>query len=289
MWRICCCRERTISGSVSLPILCSTSVANSDGAESFTTAHSLDDELLEPATFDNLNEFLTCDASVKHRTPISMSEFKLLTELMEESPSMWSFAARTPAIEVQQKMDKSSPCVLIRCFCEYDDVAPLAFLYNLVEAESRATWDNMFTDFRVIESIGEGSDVVYLVLPSPALAVAARDFVLHRRIAIENTLEGKRYSIIQRSALHASMPETRGMVRAENIIGGYSVFQKSGSSKTSLFVTTMSDPKGRVPSWAVNAMASKKLVSWVDRLYRACKESKDIEMLESWAHKYNNV
>merc|ERR1719223_1231549 len=109
---------------------------------------------------------------MKHKSPISASEFVFLEELKQDSSLGWKNVVNEPGVVVQQKIDENSSNVMIRCTVEYDDISPLTALHNIVDLSARASWDTMFKDFHVVEAGDEGKDVVYFTAPPPARFVA---------------------------------------------------------------------------------------------------------------------
>jgi len=207
------------------------------------------------------------DRPGKHSTPIATHEFGYIYALRDEPDSMWSVCAQKPWITVQKRFDESSPSVLVRCFVELDGVEPDVVLYNLVDIDARTSWDKLMTGVEILEKAA--CDVMYLVLQIPV--VSNRDFVIYRRVEVsEKPGEGQSYRILQRSATHPRKPEQAGCVRGEAHIGGYLIKKSPGSRTTRLFVTVMSDPRGSVPKWIINAITSKKVFEWCSGLRQAC-------------------
>merc|ERR1711948_154595 len=104
------------------------------------------------------------------------------------------------------------------------------------------------------------------------------DLVAYRRVEVfESQAEGQTCRLLQRSMEHPSKPEQPGLVRLESIITGYVFHKPPNSSTTRIFVALMVDPRGYVPKWIVNHMASKKAQDWCTALYRACMQTQASE------------
>lgn len=297
--RCCCCRHRAQVADDADEFFDARSILSQDirsivRREKRASACQGSVELAGVCTpFHDFVSFLNCAVAVKHAMPISIVEFDFLQDLFHEPDDGWTLTAQKPGVKAQRRFIAGSPSVLVRCFMDFADVDLAVVLYNLLDLNTREQWDTSFKGFEVVQEDLQESDVVYFELPIPV--VSNRDFVVYRRVEVKETAGGSNWMILQRSAEHIGKPEQRGHVRAENHIGGYIVRTSNGSTATQVCACTMSDPRGYVPNFVVNMLASKGLLEWCNSMQQACVRMQSSEdpglhaKLGTFMDKYRNL
>lgn len=197
----------------------------------------------------------------------------MLEALRAEPSQSWVPTLNTPTTQIQRRIDPSAPNdVLIRCFRQLEGVDPLVALFMMCDLEERSQWDQLFVNIKILQAGVDDNDILFMVLRTPVRLVSDRDFVLFRRVQIqESPTHGVVASVFQRSTDHAMGQPTSTYVRAESMIGGYVFRRAPGETVTEMFVTTMSDPMGNLPKSLINKVASGPLREWCDSFETACR------------------
>ena len=230
--------------------------------------------------FKSFTDFINFDVLLKHKIPISNSEFRFLYEKETESTSGWELAAEKKFIKIFKfvpPVDEVSKgtSVLIRAYATLPSISIESVFYNIFDPIQRQSWDTNFAQIEVLPKIDQDDcEVLYCVLQSP-FGVTPRDFLQFRKAtqidrSQEPGLPSQRcLTILMRSAEHEQKPLLPGFIRAESYISGY-VIRENDEGGCNLFIMSQTDVKGLIPKWIVNMMASKAPAQWVNNLMKAC-------------------
>jgi len=215
--------------------------------------------------FKNWDDFMEFDIDVKHRMPISLSEFELLLQKEAESCKGWDVPIDRKELKVAKT--QSGPGVItLRAWATVPGVHAHVAFHLFYVAEERMKWDKVFAKQAIIGSGCQGSDILYSLLKPPVST--PRDFLQYRRIRLEK--DGS-ILIMLRSAEHPDCPEESSAIRAESYISGY-VLRQEWDGETpvlKIFLMSCSDIKGLIPKWIVNTIAPRKPGEWIESLRKA--------------------
>jgi hypothetical protein len=215
--------------------------------------------------FKNWDDFMEFDIDVKHKMPISLSEFELLLQKESESCKGWDVPIDRKDIKVA-KVQSGPGVITLRAWATVPGVYAHVAFHLFYVAEERMKWDKVFAKQAIIGSNCQGSDILYSLLKPPVST--PRDFLQYRRVRLQK--DGS-ILIVLRSAEHPDCPEESSAIRAESYISGYVLRQEWDGEKPVLkiFLMSCSDIKGLIPKWIVNTIAPRKPSEWIESLRRA--------------------
>ncbi|KAM7535455.1 hypothetical protein Aperf_G00000100399 [Anoplocephala perfoliata] len=111
--------------------------------------------------------------------------------------------------------------------------------------------------------VSPNSEIGYYRVKAP-FGLKDRDFVNQRSWYTD----GNTYIIMNHSVVHKKKPQVEDSVRGISYITGY-LIESHGTDSCSFTYITHSDPRGRIPSWVVNATVKTLAPSITKRLYEA--------------------
>jgi len=158
---------------------------------------------------------------------------------------------------------------------------PASVLYDVLhDAEYRKSWDaNMVEGFEICQ-IDACNDIgYYSAQPFPPFK--RRDFITQRSWRATP----QEYMIFNHSVTHASQPVRKECVRAISFCTGYVVRPTDNNESCSLIYLTHSDPRGKIPAWVINTLASMFVPKVIDRVYKASKMYNDWKAKHRPEHK----
>ncbi|KAM3181008.1 hypothetical protein ACTXT7_015188 [Hymenolepis weldensis] len=134
---------------------------------------------------------------------------------------------------------------------------------SLQDPEYRRTWDDAMKEGSRICYVSSNSEIGYYRLKSP-FGLKDRDFVNQRSWYTD----GNVYIIMNHSVVHKQKPQVEGVVRGISCITGY-LIKPSGTESCEFIYISHSDPRGKIPTWVVNATVKKFAPLLTKRLYEA--------------------
>jgi len=226
--------------------------------------------VLKKPFFKDWNDFMDFDDAIKHKMPITLSEFELLLEKERETKdgAGWDLCVDRKDIKVSKIM-YGPGLICLRAWATFPGVDMNTTFHMFYEVEERGKWDKNFNNCRVVAKDVQGCDLVYCLMKIPT--VTPRDFLQYRRVRLND--DGS-ICIVLRSAEHPNAPEDHRYIRVDNKISGY-VFRESyvkGQPVMQLFLMSCSDVKGMIPKWIINMLAPKKPGEWTESLRKAALE-----------------
>jgi len=230
--------------------------------DSVSPPHQEKKMVLKKPFFKSWDDFMEFDNGIKHKMPITLSEFDLLLQKEQESQKGWEICVDRKEIKVAKMMpNPTNPIMTLRAWATVRGVDINAAFYQFYNMEQRCSWDKIFAKMELVDPDVQASEVLYSLLKPPA--VTARDFLQYRRIKV---FEDGSIHIVLRSAEHPNCPENKSYIRAESYIAGYILRQtfEGDEPVLSVFLMSCADVKGLVPKWVINLMAPKKPPEWVD-------------------------
>lgn len=179
---------------------------------------------------------------------------------------------------------ETSDFKMIRLNTVFPDV-PAAVLYDVLhDPVYRSKWDHYMLEIKEIGHLNPNNSINYYALSCPA-PLKNRDFVIE-----SSWLEtGNEYMIINHSVYHNKCPPKKGFVRGTSFLTGFvvkSLAQQPGGNGCWLGYVTHSNPKGKLPSWVINRLASGYAPRLIKRLHKACLEYPEWKSKHSPGMKY---
>jgi len=163
------------------------------------------------------------------------------------------------------KKTDESPIDLVKMWCEFNGVTGETLYDVLHDADYRSVWDDkMIAGYR-IQELDATNEISYYAAKAPP-TITNRDFLNMR--SWRALTDAGEWIIMNHSELHPDMPPQKSFVRGESILTGYLVRRKEGGCI--LNYLTHSDPKGWIPNWVINTLASKYAPKILAKLYEAC-------------------
>lgn len=224
--------------------------------------------VLKKPFFKGWDDFLEFDCTFKHKMPITLSEFELLSQKDKEPLKGWDVCVDRKEIKVA-KIQAGVGVITLRAWATVPGVDLTVAFFLFYNIEERVKWDKVFVRMDVIDSGLQGSDIIYSLMKVPA--VTPRDFLQYRRVRV---MDDGSIHIVLRSAEHPNMPDAKGVIRAESYISGYILTQSYDNDKPvlNIYLMTCVDIKGLIPKWIINATAPRKPAEWVETLRKAAIE-----------------
>jgi hypothetical protein len=107
---------------------------------------------------------------------------------------------------------------MIRAWGKIRGFTPKEVFDQIYDTENRQKWDTITNNIRVVESLGDDTEVIYFIIKAPF--VSNRDFVQRRNFQFDYP---KKDHIIMSfvSVTHPAFPPVKGNVRGETHIAGY--------------------------------------------------------------------
>jgi len=163
------------------------------------------------------------------------------------------------------KLSEGSPINITRAALVFKNLKP-EVLYDVIhEAAYRKTWDEKMIELKVVEQLDPFNQISYYAA-SAMFPISPRDFV-NLSSWRHDPVKGE-WIIINRKTTHKNAPEKPNIVRAETLITGY-VITRTPEGDTAATYITQTDPKGWIPTWAINTFTTKFAPSILDTLYKA--------------------
>lgn len=219
--------------------------------------------------FKSWEDFMEFDINIKHKMPITLSEFELLLQKEAESCKGWDVPIDRKDIKVAKIQGVGLGGITLRAWAVVPGVNAHVAFHLFYVAEQRMRWDKVFAKQAIIASDCQGSDILYSHLKPPV--ATARDFLQYRRVRLQK--DGS-ILIALRSAEHPDFPEDPSTIRAESYISGYVLRQEwdGHTPMLRIFLMSSADVKGLIPKWIVNHFAPRKPGEWVESLRKAAVE-----------------
>ncbi|VDL18036.1 unnamed protein product [Hymenolepis diminuta] len=145
----------------------------------------------------------------------------------------------------------------------FKGVSALNVYESLQDPEYRRTWDDAMKEGSRICYVSSNSEIGYYRLKSP-FGLKDRDFVNQRSWHTDGSV----YIIMNHSVVHKQKPQVEGVVRGISCITGY-LIRPSGADSCEFIYITHSDPRGKIPTWVVNATVKTFAPLMTKRLYEA--------------------
>ena len=153
---------------------------------------------------------------------------------------------------VWKKASKESNINIVRLKTEFPDIEPEVLYDVLHDHYFRQVWDANMIEGSIVEQVDGFNEVGYYAAKMPI--IANRDYCNHRawRVFEDRNI----WAIFNRSVLHPECPEVKGFVRGWSFLSGYLLRRREGGG-TSFYYYTHNDPKGWLPTMAVNYVFTK--------------------------------
>ncbi|XP_046563160.1 START domain-containing protein 10-like [Haliotis rubra] len=196
------------------------------------------------------------------------ADFRKLKTMCDDH-SDWKLEINKQSTTVWTKTNDVSNFKMVKVRTIFDDI-DAATLYDVLhDPLYRKTWDQTMLEGYEICVINPFNDIGYYAIRCPP-PVRNRDFVTQR-----SWLDtGTELYIFNHSVNHEKCPPRKGFIRGISYFTGYMI-RKLDNDRCQLTYISQSDPKGKLPSWAVNKLTHMLAPKVVSRIYKACKKYKD--------------
>ncbi|CAH8469726.1 unnamed protein product [Schistosoma bovis] len=175
----------------------------------------------------------------------------------------WKRRHKKKNVEVFTRSTPHTNMKMIKVVAIFPDVSSHVIYDMLHDNDYRSSWDNTMKESTEICRITWNCSIEHFGFRAP-FAFANRDFVMLRAWQqYENE-----YIIFNRSVFHKKVPPRSDYVRALTFITGYVITALSPVS-CQLMYLTQNDPRGDIPSWAINLATTKVAPRLVKSLQRA--------------------
>eukprot|EP01115_Flamella_aegyptia_P011827 TRINITY_DN5691_c0_g1_i1.p1 TRINITY_DN5691_c0_g1~~TRINITY_DN5691_c0_g1_i1.p1 ORF type:complete len:212 (+),score=55.39 TRINITY_DN5691_c0_g1_i1:27-662(+) len=201
--------------------------------------------------------------------------FDFVEELINEAEENWEYVTEIGGVAMFKRINEAQSNG-IHCIktCSYFDFTPEEIFNWIWNLDNRKKFDNYLKKYKIIgevENIEEpitNAEIMYQAFSMP-FPITDRDFCLIR--ASYN--DGTRFMTAAKSVVHDEVPEDGSHVRGEIIVDGF-VIDPHEEGKSVVTYVAQVDPKGSIPSFAVN-LANKKVPQTVIAIKKAMiKDSK---------------
>ncbi|KER33819.1 hypothetical protein T265_00477 [Opisthorchis viverrini] len=172
-------------------------------------------------------------------------------------------------ITVFSRLTEASDIKMFKLVATLKDVSADTLFDTLMDSEYRKLWDKNMLESYELCSINPNNDIGYYahftVRSFPA--IRDRDFVLQRSWLQAHS----EYMIANRSIFHKALPPRKQYVRAISHLTSY-IIRPCGSNECELIYITQCDPRGKLPTWAVNKATQYVAPRVIKRLIKACQQ-----------------
>jgi len=146
----------------------------------------------------------------------------------------------------------------------------------LFDNELRVLWDTIFETMQEVDTLDNGSSVIYIAAKSPP-GISNRDMIhIRTRKELPSNQEfpnEKRRLILDVSTEHDQIPLREDYVRAHTVFSGGVLESCDMTQKqigTKYTTIALADIKGSVPTAIVNMVMSKQSLEWFGSVIKAC-------------------
>lgn len=193
--------------------------------------------------------------------------------LSAEPASAWTTIRDEDGIRVSQ-LETGEELIAFRA--EAEIAAPIALIASvLVNVERRSDWMPMLIENKVVRVLSDSERIEYMAVKTPPL-VKERDFVFRGRATFDKARRVLHLDFLPAS--DAAMPPSDDFVRGEVVGGGWRLVEEPDAARTRVEYGVTIDPRGAIPTFVVNAVASKAPFQTV-ALLREYMAQKKVEIL----------
>ena len=179
----------------------------------------------------------------------------------------WEKVTKKRGITIYKKNVSNANVVAFKGVVEID-ATPGKILFVLRDNGRRKEWVDRLLQSRILETTSNGDQVLYQEYKAPWPA-ENRDLVFLSKLRFQKSTGV--YILEQKSVNHPKAPKTIG-VRAQIIKSSYTITPiKNGNTR--LEVEILSDPKGDIPKWLVNAIQRSWPIKTLSSIKKQVKKS----------------
>ncbi|XP_057377256.1 START domain-containing protein 10-like [Daphnia carinata] len=202
-------------------------------------------------------------------------DFEKLWQMV--SDNSWKLEYQHEEINVWSKHSNSTDLKIVKVKTTFPDVDMWLLFDLLMDGEYRPVWDTCMVASYTIGYINPNNDVGYYAMSCPP-PIQNRDFVLQRSWLATP----KKISILNHSVTHKDLPPKKYFIRGVSHITGYVIEPLPGKSKgLTLAYVSATDPRGAIPTWAVNKGTQYFAPKMMKTLHKACRGYLEWKQLHS--------
>lgn len=193
--------------------------------------------------------------------PAEDSDFEHFIELADGAG--WTKKTDKNGLMVWTRNMENTSIKMFKLRITFSDVSAATAFDVLMDPVYRITWDDAaIRDYDICKLDGY-NDIGYYAMKCPA-PLKNRDFVNQRSWRVRPREE---YIVFNHSVSHKKEPPSRYFIRAVSYITGF-VIRPSGQGSVLTYIT-QSDPKGKIPKWAINFALYKVAPKLLQKLHTA--------------------
>ncbi|CAG9312374.1 unnamed protein product [Blepharisma stoltei] len=215
--------------------------------------------------------FLKRKATIVTKQPVR-DEFTEIREMLSGGNEGWTAYKDTPQVSVWVKNSESSAFVVIKGRIVLESTTAKRVFHAIWDPSFRQTWDDVLSDYKVIEEYTDYSDLTYYYAKSPMpFMVGHREFIQVRSYKVE---DGD-YFVLYRHADKEDIPVKKDCVRAVTIISGNIIGKGDAPNTVVMDFISQNDVKGNIPPQLTNTFAPGKCFDWLKKLVKAVNNVPD--------------
>ncbi|KAL5011783.1 hypothetical protein ScPMuIL_010334 [Solemya velum] len=195
------------------------------------------------------------------------TDFKKLKHLSDDTIG-WKQEYCKNNTSVWTRNNENSNFKMVKVRSVFMDVEGDTLYDVLHDPQYRKTWDHSMIEGFEICAVNPNNDIGYYAMKCPS-PLKNRDFVTQRSWLVLNN----EYMIINHSVNHQKQPPKKGYIRGVSYFTGYLI--RNLGDKVQFTYVSHSDPKGKLPAWAVNKVTHKLAPKVIGRIHKACKDYSD--------------
>jgi StAR-related lipid transfer protein 10 len=177
----------------------------------------------------------------------------------------WAEDYRKGDLAVYSKSNSLSDFRLLKIRNKLTDVSADVIFDVLHDTVYRKLWDKVMIDSYEICQLNPNNDIGYYAMKTMS-PFKNRDFVMQR-----SWLQTNDYNIIfNHSVFHKQCPPRKSFVRAVTYVAAY-LMRPLGPKSCEVVYLAQTDPRGKLPSWAVNKFTRYVAPRIVNNLNKAAK------------------
>jgi len=201
-------------------------------------------------------------------------DYNLFREDCESMDDTWKIQLDKEKFKVWTRKSTESHINILRSWAHIEGV-PAEVMYDLFhDPHYRTTWDDKMIEGYNIQVLDHYNDIGYYSIKFP-YPLQNRDFCNQRSWWISS--DKTEYIIMNHSVPHESCPEKKGFTRGFSIRSGYMVRRDPDNPDENCFIfyLAQADPKGMIPTFAINFATKKMAPQVIEKLIGAARGYKE--------------
>jgi len=202
------------------------------------------------------------DLDQKQVSPFTNADFDKFIKSCDDIGTEWVKALDKYPLTVWTTKNDKMDIKSVRVRVVFEDINGET-LYNVLhDHKYRCTWDENMSDGYPVQILNKTSEVGYYAAKMPK-GISNRDFCNRRSWQRRDGL----WVLLNSSVVHPSCPEYKGYIRAWSYLTGFLI--RKVEKGIEFYYQSQADPRGSIPIWAVNWVATKFAPKLITKLKNA--------------------